>query len=232
MRLRHATDTHLGRPGGKGAEALAFVVETMLSPGNERDLLALTGDVGDLDESRRLLAPIRGRVIACIGNHDQSDPGPIEGVTYSSKAEQRFNEFLDWLGSPRPGSTFCPEGTDLAFLPLDSCRKTRFVANLARGRLGVQQFRRLAAAKKIAADHCLRLIILLHHDIPDADPTMRLEDGDRFLREAYGVAWMILNGHTHGPERLWTSTQGFPTLLRRGQDAVGGGAGSVGSVEL
>lgn len=231
MILWHVTDTHLGRCGGRGEEALAAAVAGMLAPGHEFDLLLLTGDLGQLALLRKLLEPIRGRVIVCPGNHDYSEPGLLEGITFSPEAEREFLAFCGWVGSPRPGTMFCPAGTDLLFVGLDSCRKSPFAGDLARGRLGNRQFDRLAGAKEAAAAHHLRLVILIHHDSTDRDPTMTLEDGDRFLAEAYGSAWLIVCGHTHGLGWSWTATTGRPTLMRRGQDAVGGGADAVWSIE-
>jgi len=232
VRLWHVTDPHLGRPGGRGAEAIRAVVAAMLAPGAERDMLLLTGDLGDLALLRELLAPIRGRVLCCIGNHDQSEPGPLEGVTFSAATERRFKEFAHWLDSPRHGTMLVIPGTRWLAVLLDSCAKTEGCEDLARGHIGGEQLGYLSEAVRVSQAHALQLLIGLHHDVADADPTMTLEDGGELLALAWPTASLVLSGHTHGPACEWTSTEGVRGLWRRGQDAVGGGAGAVWSVDL
>lgn len=234
MRLYHLTDTHLGEAGGRGEEAIQAAVEAM----RWCDLLLLTGDIThggtaeQYDLAARLLFPLRGRVILCPGNHDYSDGVHPFGLTYSDEGKRRYHDLCALLASPTPGTMLVPAGTDVVIVALDSCRWSVSPLDLARGHLGPKQFQRLRDVLGVARTSNLRPVVLLHHDTVDRDPTMTLEDGDQFLAEAYGQAWAILSGHTHGQACEWTSTQGKPTLLRRGQDAVGGGAGSLWSIEV
>lgn len=229
MKLWHLTDTHLGRRHGRGPEAIAAVA-AQAGPG---DLVILTGDItegghpSEYDLARELLAPLRGRLVLCPGNHDYSGGVPPAGIAYCDEGRESYRQLARWAGSPQPGTMLAPAGTDLLILPLDSCRWTVSPADLARGHLGPDQLAHLAEGVRVAGQHALHLVIALHHDVVDSDPTMTLEDGGELLALAWPAAALVLSGHTHGPAREWTATEGVRGLWRRGQDAVSGGESAV-----
>lgn len=227
MRIFHLTDLH-DSPGGRAAVARVCRDVTRGS-----DVVVITGDLGDgsaMSYARilDLLRPLQGHLLLCPGNHDYSTPAGM-GLTYDPEAEARYLDLCAKLYCPRPGTPWMHMGGDWISVALDSCSKH---PELARGHLGDAQLARLREAITQAKKHKLRLLVALHHDVADADPTMTLDDGDALLRLAWATADVVLMGHTHGPACEWTATEGVRGLWRRGQDAVGGGAQSVWMREL
>jgi 3',5'-cyclic AMP phosphodiesterase CpdA len=231
MRIFHLTDLHLGAPGSRGAEAIARVCRDVTCGS---DVVCITGDLTDAGteaqyaEALALLRPLAGHLLLAPGNHDYSGPLSrfgVAGVTYSREAEDRYIDLCSKLYCPRPGTPWMHMGGDWISVALDSCHKSD--AALARGNVGSAQLARLREAIAQATKHKLRLLVAYHHDVADTDPTLALDDGDALLALAWPTAHVVLSGHTHGPAREWTSTEGVRGLWRRGQDAFGGGAASV-----
>lgn len=226
MKLWHLTDLHL--PSDGGYAALAAADEQMATD----DVLIVTGDLTEngtaeeYDLAYKALLPFRGNLVLCPGNHDYG----LKGLGYSDEARERYYKLCRDLSASLPGTPRIL-GRWLV-VSLDSCIWSESPHDLARGHLGDGELKRLDDALAMADRIHVRTIVCLHHDTPDDDWTMKLEDGDELLKRVWGKADVVLNGHTHGPAAMWTSPRGVATLMRRGQDAVGGGAASLWSMEM
>lgn len=224
MRVWHLTDLHLPSPGGEAA--IARVVRDLTC---NSDVVVVSGDITDdgtkeqYDLAYELLSPLRGHLLLCPGNHDY---GPL-GIEYNEECEARWLSLCAALCCPRPGSPWRRAGWLMT--ALDSCSKS---PTLARGHLGDLQLHRLKDAIQLARRTKTRLLVALHHDVALKDPTLVLDDGEALLALAWATADVVLFGHTHGPAQEWTATEGVRGLWRRGQDAVGGGAGSVWTKDI
>jgi len=222
-RIWHLTDLHAGRVGSLAFEA----VEEVVRSAGRHDVVAVTGDITDdgtptqYDDAERMLRPLRGRLLLAPGNHDY---GAL-GIAYSEQAEAGYLDLCRRLSAPLPGIPWMVG--EWLLLSLDSCLKTDTPADLACGRVGETQLRRLAEAQQLAEAVGLRTAVALHHDPATDEVGRRLLDAAAVLRATWGVVDLVLFGHTHGPATQWTATEARPTTYRRGRDALSGGAWSV-----
>ena len=180
------------------------------------EVLIVTGDITDngapaeFEQAAELLAPFAGRVVLARGNHDQG----AAGCFFDRATDKRWKALCKALGAVAMVRVF----GDALVVALDSCCRTVSPLDFAQGNLGPRQLETLQEAINRACERGKRLVVALHHDPISQNPVEKLQDADAFLRLVYGVADLVVFGHTHGHGFTWRCPRGVPTILHRCAD--------------
>ena len=220
-RTFHISDLHIhADPARNNTQGIPTrLAELAFSMDREDDVLVITGDIVDngskeeYERAHELLVPyFAGRALVCPGNHDIGRLGNL----YSERALKRYRALEKALGS-HPSTTVC----GVAFVGLDSTKKTVHPFDAARGQIGSDQLswlsERLSQATKAGLKSVVYLHHYAHHNGKIDDIALRLVDGDDLLREVWGVADVVLCGHDHG-EFAWSCARRACTVYHMAGD--------------
>lgn len=196
-RLLLTADWHLHRSSARNREIEGKLRTQVLPLVAAGDWLAVLGDLTDggqeeeYGEARRLLGPLRGRLLLCPGNHDQG----LWGLLIQDGARRRWQRLVKEWHVPRRQQI----GQRLVEC-FDSVRYSPLPFDLARGRLGVTERKRLARLIDDAGRADLRPTALWHHWPYCDDQTLLLEDRQAVLKLVEGRC-DIACGHIHEADR-------------------------------
>ena len=166
---------------------------------DSEDLLIIAGDITDdgSDEqyelAGRMLAPWSGNIVLAPGNHDCG----MCGLLWQTACWRRWQKLCGKLGAMIETRT-----TDMFIVALDSTLHTVWPGDLARGRIGRIQLRKIAGWAKQAKAEDRKLVLVAHHSPLDGERALELVDRGELIRKAQdcGVA-MLLVGHEHKKRR-------------------------------
>lgn len=163
------------------------------------DLLIVAGDLCDdgaeaqYDLAAQVLAPWSGRIILAPGNHDAG----LQGLLWLTSSWRRWGRLCSRVGS----RTVTRAGASLV-VSLDSTLHTPWPGDLAQGRIGRAQLRRLPAWGRLARAEGRRLILVCHHTPLDGDRALELVDRGELIAAAQAAgAAQLLVGHEHRERR-------------------------------
>jgi 3',5'-cyclic AMP phosphodiesterase CpdA len=207
IKIIHLSDLHFHRDPRDNAAALktlAFVASTY-----PKHVMVVTGDITDdghpeqYDNAYEALAPFKGRLFLCPGNHDFGAAGNF----YSLERARRFDEKLS--GPLGQGSSFAGDNQPVVnvvrdgaggvmFIALDTNLETDTPFDFACGKVGEIQLRALDTLLSSPANRDLVKVLLLHHHpFERDDPFMKLLDAEALWRCAYLRVDVMLFGHKH-----------------------------------
>jgi 3',5'-cyclic AMP phosphodiesterase CpdA len=168
--VAHVSDLHLR---GAPCDAAALALLDGIRRAHPDAILLVTGDVTDdglptqYAAAERALAPWRGRLLACLGNHDA---GPL-GNLYDREAVRLWRAHIAPLcidaASPSSNapvkSLAVRDGVRVRFVGLDSVAHTLSPADFARGEIGEDQRDGLIAVLNRAVEMDTSTLVYLHH---------------------------------------------------------------------
>lgn len=190
------SDLHLDGTGHRLLEVERLVREASAAAGPD-GLVLLAGDVTNsgteeqYDQARWALLPLAGRCALAPGNHDVG----WRGLGWSSDSWRRYWDLARLLQVRQEAV----QDARWLVLALDTTRHTPSPIDLARGRLGAGERRRLRSAGERARNAGLGLLVLQHHSPWCEDETLLQTDAKselQILRLAR-IPVVLVCGHTH-----------------------------------
>jgi predicted phosphodiesterase len=219
MKLLHISDLHFHRTEKKNKEqidTLQFIAKTY--PNHS---LLLTGDITDdghqkqYERASEALAPFKGRIFMCPGNHDFGAAGNF----YDEKRAQLFDQYLS--GPFELGGKFAGDNEPLVdvlseerlvLIGLDSNLETDQMFDFACGEIGATQLKTL---DRVLGDPSLAgmiKILYFHHHPFMRSAFMELKDAKELWRTVYKRVNVIAFGHKHAWEE-WRDYNGVDWVL-------------------
>jgi 3',5'-cyclic AMP phosphodiesterase CpdA len=191
MNLWPTSDWHLdGSPERfRLIRGLVEEIRSRMLPGDRFCAFGDLTDDGEQREYSQLLELLRPGDLVAPGNHDMSRWGLIP---YCG-ARRRWPVLQKWVG--------WRQTVDLdehyTLMLLDSVLYTSTPFDLARGRVGILQRRRVRAQLERCRKEGRRLVIGMHHSLLDRRWEEALTDQKEIEAEWIGKAWAVLMGHEH-----------------------------------
>lgn len=221
IQFLHLSDLHFHRRH-KDNVAIDQLLDGVASayPGHH---VILTGDVtDDGDEAQYVnalaaLERFRGRLWLVPGNHDY---GPL-GNFYSDECASRFDRFLSMPfaqgitfgeGSVPSVNVVATESERVVLIGLDSNLRTADPFDWACGQIGEQQRAMLTDILSWSEYGDSVKIVYLHHHPFVHSTTLKLLDGDAFIRTVFGKADIVAFGHKH-VAGLWRGLAGTQWIV-------------------
>lgn len=201
MNFIHLSDLHAHHEDVNN-EKLASRIEALkkIEEKDSPDTFFLTGDLTDdgrpdqRDKLKALLDSLARQMITIPGNHDY---GTL-GSAYEEDRAKAFDDLSKYYGN---GPFFFKipvqvRTGNVLFILLNSCLETESPTDFACGKIGVGQLGLLDRILR-KSDGLVKIVCLHHHPIWHSDPTMKLLDGDLFMKTISGRVDVLCFGHRH-----------------------------------
>lgn len=222
MKFMHLSDLHLHRNDSDNVAATAGLDYIYQNYPDHK--LIVTGDIVDdgdeaqFDLAYAALAPFKGRIFLCPGNHDFGAAGNF----YSRERAERFDRKLSV--PLQQGGTFTGDATPVANLLMDTDDKVILIAldtnletespfDFACGEVGERQmsFLNTVLGDPVLADRT-KILFFHHHPFIHNDPFMELKDARELMRTIYQRVDVVCFGHKH-VSYLWQNINGIQYVL-------------------
>jgi 3',5'-cyclic AMP phosphodiesterase CpdA len=224
MKLLHISDLHFRTDIDTRAWSIFFEQIGLRFPDHT---LVLTGDVVDdgqeaeFDMAEGFLAPFKGRLLMCSGNHDYG----LAGNIYLQECVDHYNDF-DSKVLPIPHDLGSVLIGDVQFVRITSSFQTLKPFEFACGEVGPDQMEWMKTVLSSSLAN-RKVVYLHHHPFIHADPTMKLLDADEFMQACRdGNVDILLFGHKH-VARMWKGRAGIPLVCAGGRTTQDGSAWEI-----
>jgi len=222
MKFIHISDLHFHRNANDNVAAASLL--NFIYQNYPDHKLIVTGDIADdgdeeqFDQAYVALAPFKGRIFICPGNHDFGAAGNF----YSKERAVRFDRKLSI--PLQQGGTFTGDATPVVNLLIDDYDKVILIAldtnletespfDFACGEVGERQ---MSFLKTVLADPSLadrtKILFFHHHPFIHNDPFMELKDARELMRTIYQKVDIVCFGHKH-VSNLWKNINGIQYVL-------------------